>query len=400
MVVIAVVALVVAGALVWVRQAEDTYVAPPPEPTATGSDAAPAAQTLRRLEAALVDGDSAAARELGAGEDGQALLGAAADNVSEIGLDEISLRYLGETGAPMTADGWSAEVEVTWRVEGADGTAAARADVEFDFADNGDRISGIGGRLTPLWLQGPVTVRRGGGVVVMAAEPGGRLGQYHRQARTALAEVRQRRGRETTLVVEVPATPAALNRAVGAAEGTYDGVAAVTTGADGSVVPGAPLHVFLNPQVYGGLDDLAAQVVMTHEAVHVATEAPFARDVPLWLLEGFADFVALQDVDLPLAKSAGQILARVRNGNLPASLPSGVDFGTGDGHLGATYEAAWQVCEVLAQRRSPQEVVAFYDAVLAGSDVRAELEERFGWTRAELTSAWQQRLRDLANNGG
>ena len=37
---------------------------------------------------------------------------------------------------------------------------------------------------------------------------------------------------------------------------------------------------------------------MSHEAVHVATEAARST-MPLWLLEGFADYVALRDVDLP-----------------------------------------------------------------------------------------------------
>lgn len=394
---LAVIALIAAVALLWRWQSDETYVAGPPDATTTSTqDAALAAETLRKLERALLAGDEASARTLGA-DGAAALLAAAAGNVEALEITDLGMRYLSETDAPMTARRWSAEVEVTWRFDGLDGTTAARAGLELEFADGGRSISEVGREgLTPLWLQGNLVSRRSDGVLVMMADPQGRLARIHQQARTAAAEVRDRLGRDAALVVEVPAGPADLNRAVGAVPGTYDGVAAVTTGADGSVVPGAPLHVFVNPEVYGGLDPLAAQVVMTHEAVHVTTGAPFAQGVPLWLLEGFADFVALQDVDLPLSRSAGQILRQVRRDGVPDSLPTGGDFDTAAGHLGATYEAAWQVCEVLAERRGDAAVVAFYAAVVAGSDVERELRQRFGWTAEELTSAWQERLRTLA----
>lgn len=396
---LATVMVIVAGTLLWRWQADEAYVAPPPEAPTAGSRTAAASETLRQLEAALTSGDRLSAQALGTAQT-SSLLAAAVDNVTELGLTDLGLRYLSETDATMTATAWSAEIETTWRVDGLDGTAAARTGVAFEFTDDGRRISDVGADgITPLWLQGPVTSRRSDGVQVMLAGPQQRLPQLHRQARRAAAAVRERLDRTADLVVEVPASAEGLNRALGAEAGTYDGVAAVTTGADGSVVPGAPLHVFLNPTVYGDLGPLAAQVVMTHEAVHVVTEAPFARRVPLWLLEGFADFVALQEVDLPLEKSAGQVLDRVRRTGVPDLLPTGGDFDTADGHLGATYEAAWQVCEVLAERRDDAAVVAFYDAVVAGSDVSAELRERFDWTEAELTAAWQQRLRDLADGG-
>jgi hypothetical protein len=78
-------------------------------------------------------------------------------------------------------------------------------------------------------------------------------------------------------------------------------------------------------------------------------------------------------------------------------LPGHADFAHADGHLGATYEAAWLVCEVLAERRSVEELVALYQAVLAGSDLDRELATRFDWSQDDLLTAWQQRLQDLAD---
>ena len=72
----------------------------------------------------------------------------------------------------------------------------------------------------------------------------------------------------------------------------------MTTTADGSGSEDAPVHVFVNPDVTRGLKGAGAQVVMSHEITHVATDAATSPVDP-WLLEGFADYVALRDVPLP-----------------------------------------------------------------------------------------------------
>ena len=89
------------------------------------------------------------------------------------------------------------------------------------------------------------------------------------------------------------------------------------------------MHVFVNPDVFGRLRTAGAQVVMSHEAVHVATDAARST-VPLWLLEGFADYVALRDVDLPISTTAGQIIRQVRRDGVPEALPGPVEFDTHD----------------------------------------------------------------------
>lgn len=393
-----VVLVVLTALLLWRGLADEPYVAPTPETAPSSTiDSGAASETLRQFEAALIAGDADSAAALGADRAAADVLAAAVANARDLRLDDLGFRYLSETDAPMGAGRWSAEVELTWRIEGFDGQAAARAPVVIEFADHGTAIASVGSQtdVTPLWLQGPLTIRTGGGALVMAAD-GADVATYHRQARTAVAVMHETFGGNPRLVVEVPGKASSLDSTVGSEPGTYDSIAAVTTGADGSVVPGTPLHVFVNPEVYGALDDLAAQVVMTHEAVHVVTEAPFGRSVPLWLLEGFADFVALGDVDLPVERAAGQIIEQVRDEGVPDALPTRIDFDTSSGHLGAAYEAAWQVCEVLAERGGDDELVAMYDAVLAGSDLGAELERRFGWTESDLLAAWQARLQSLA----
>jgi hypothetical protein len=197
------------------------------------------------------------------------------------------------------------------------------------------------------------------------------------------------------LVVEVPATSAALDRALDAEPGHTAGIAAVTAPADGSTDTDSPVHVFVNPEVFDRLLPTGAQVVLSHEAVHVATDAA-RSDVAPWLLEGFADYVALRDVDLPLSTTAGQIIRQVRRDGEPDHLPGADEFATGATHLGATYESAWLACVLLAESGGEQALVDLYADVADGSSLEAALLQRFGISEAGLTRRWQRRLADLA----
>lgn len=316
-------------------------------------------------------------------------------------LTGVTFGYVTENGQ-IAADGtWTAAVTVTWRIDGFERTSA-RADVQFAFADGGDRIDAIGGGADqrPVWLHGSVAADRTEEVAVLVADGVVPLGPLVEDAEEALVAARRVLGpRARRVVIEVPASVADLHAALGAAPGTYDRIAAVTASADGSNVPGRPIHVFVNPEEFAGLDRLAAQVVISHETAHAVTRAPDVRAEP-WLLEGFADYVALRDVDLPLARTAGQVLDQVSERGVPGSLPSRADFDGQAPHLGAAYESAWLVCVTLADHGGEEALVGFYDAVVGGADLEEELGARFGWSLQDLTTAWQDRLRALAGAGG
>ena len=310
----------------------------------------------------------------------------------------MSFGYVTENGR-ITPDGaWTATVTATWRITGFDGTPA-RAEVEFAFADGGEHIDAIGGGVdrSPVWLGGATTVRRTDDVVVLVADSVLPVRPLAAEAEQALVIARRVLGdRAGRLVIEVPASGDALHAALGLPPGTYDAVAAVTTSADGANVPGAPIHIFINPDVFSRLGPLAAQVVISHEAVHAVTQAP-QSGAEAWLLEGFADYVALRDVDLPLSRTAGQIIAQVREDGVPDELPSRVDLDSQAAHLGAAYESAWLVCVTLVEHGGEEALVTLYDAVVDGADLEDELRSRFGWSIGDLTRAWQEKLQTLAN---
>jgi len=152
----------------------------------------------------------------------------------------------------------------------------------------------------------------------------------------------------------------------------------------------------LNPAVFATMDRRAAQVVLTHEATHVLTSAVGTTAVN-WVVEGFADFVALQDDTAPLSVSAGQVLARVRAGDVPAALPTDTDFGSTQHGLGAVYESAWMIFRMLGEQHPRQDVVAFYREVIGGEPVERALRSTFGLTVDELTADWRAYLTKSAS---
>ncbi|GAA4095371.1 hypothetical protein ACFFOS_06310 [Nocardioides kongjuensis] len=380
---------------------KDEYVAPPPARTSDVADPAAAADTLAALQDAIHDGDTSAAAGLGADARSRDLLGAVVANAGALGLTDVTLRYVTETGRTRGSDAWDGQVAVTWRIDGHD-AASARTELPVSFAAHGASISAVGGpgaRL-PLWLSGPLRVERAGDVLVAVAGDPTRAPAYLTAARRAVAQVRAVVPGRGGLVVEVPADPEGLRATLDTAPGQYSAIAAVTAPVDGSQAPGSPVHVFLNRSVYDGLDPVAAQVVMTHEAVHALTGAIGARQAPLWLVEGFADYVALRDVDLPLTKTAGQVAAQVRKDGVPEALPPDSEFDPTASHLGGVYEAAWLVCVTLADHAGEPALVELYEQVRDSGDLAAALREHAGWTEPELTAAWQERLRSLPGVAG
>jgi hypothetical protein len=376
--------LLVAGLLAWWLLDDEPYEATPPSEPVAQVRPALAAQTLRRFEQAVEDRDRRSARELAPAGDQRAaaLLASVVDNARSLRVDDLTLRYVDEEGALAPDGSWTAAVDATWRFAGFD-DAPARAEVTLRFVDAGDRVAltGVGddGNRAPLWLSAPLQVRRTAGTLVMAAGSAAQADAYARRATAAVPVVRRVLSDwRPRLVVEVPGSAAALDRALAADPGRYANIAAVTTTVDGSVDPDAPVHVFVNPDVFGRLEPRGAQVVMSHEAVHVATDAA-TSDLPLWLLEGFADYVALRDLDLPLSTTAGS-----------------AEFDTTTTQLGAAYESAWLACRLLAQTGGEGALLRLYRLVDGGRALGPALRATFAMTPAELTRAWRRSLSDLA----
>ena len=388
----------VVGVVLWLVLDDDPYVAPPPATGAAAIRSAEAGGVLQELARAVEDGDPEAAAALAGDSDAATAsrLGALVENAAAIPLTEVSFRYVDELEDAGASGEWQATVATSWRVAGVAEPPIA-VDVRFDFGVDGDRVvvAGVGGAggTTPVWLSGPLDVRRDDDVVVLAASGADR---YARLARRAVVVVRRVLPRwDGALVVEVPARAGGVDAALDVGRGTFANVAGVAAAADGSAARGAPVHVFLNPQQMRSLRPQGQQVVVSHEATHVAVAAPGA-EMPVWLLEGFADYVALRDVDLPLSTTAAQAIRQVRRQGVPRRLPDEQDFDQESSYFGAAYEASWLACRLLADQVGEDALVRLYRRADGAADFEAELERTTGSGFASFTRAWRRLLGDLA----
>ncbi len=397
--------LLVVGLLTWAviapRDGDDPYRAQPAPGAPATTQPGAAATQLQRLEQAVRRGDPAAAAALAPAEDpgAQQQLRALVDNARAARIISVRLRYIDESGGLEADRTWLAAVGVTWRYAGFD-DAAARTEVSVRFRVGAEdvEIAGIGSAdlRTPVWMSGPLDVRRTARTLVLAAPGNLPVETYAALAARAvpivsavLADWKPR------LVVEVPADVTALERALGVEPDYYTQIAAVTGSADGSTAPGSPVHVYVNPDVFDTLGRAGQEVVLDHEAAHVAGDGPRSR-APTWLVEGFADYVALRETALPLRKTAAQVRARVRRDGLPTALPGTADFDTRGPHLGAVYESAWLICETLADRGGQDALTRFYADAGDGDPIAGLLERYFSWSESDLLAAWQRRLTSLS----
>jgi hypothetical protein len=336
------------------------------------------------------------------------LLGWVYDNAAALRVGDLTMRYVDE-GAPLDQreqvelgpDAWQGSVQLTYKYDGFDeGAATVETNAVFVPSGGSVRIASFGGgnARTPLWLTDRLSVvRTARTLLAVAGKPAGRYAELTTRAVQQVSRVLPDwKGR---LVVEVPGSSAELDAVLQPTPGEYDNIAAVTTSADGSLTPDTPVRVFVNPVVFGRLKQRGAQVVMSHETTHVATDATFAS-VPTWLLEGFADFVALDHAGVPVDLAAGQILARIRKDGLPDGLPSSRDLDPTANGLGATYEEAWLACRFLAQEYGARELVRFYRTVTSGSSTQEAFRSVLGTTQQAFVSRWRTDLARLAGVAG
>ena len=377
----------------------------PPKPSRdSGGDRAQQAQTTLNDLVASIRSGSRPDAVAEAAPDSAELLGWVHDNATALRIEDLEMRLVDEA-APLdegeqSAAGpgaWRGAVQLQYRYARFD-DSPARLETTAVFlpTPDGTRIVSFGGAeaRTPLWLVDRLSVVRSGRSMLAVAQerPGRYPGLVTRALRQVARVLPEWRG---SLLVEVPRSREQLDAALEAQPGRYDNIAAVTTTADGSLTIGAPVRVFINPAVFGRLTQRGAQVVMSHEATHVATDAPYAS-MPTWLLEGFADFVALEDAGVPVKVAAAQILAEIKRSGLPDGLPTSADLQPTANRLGATYEEAWLACRFLAQEFGVDRLVRFYRVVSDGKAAAPAFRSELGITQGDFVTRWRADLARLA----
>jgi hypothetical protein len=352
---------------------------------------------LDRRAEALVERDAAAWRATGSP--------VVYDRLRAVPLADFSYEV---TAVRRDGDTATADAELSYRLSGHDPapvttgrTLRLTRGTDGDWRVLSDRPAKKTGQ--QLWDQGEVAVQRGRHSIVLGV---GRSRQSLRDfagladravpaVSDAWAGVWSRR-----VVVLVPESLDGMAGLLGSPASAYRGIAAVTTGEVGGSGRAPADRVIVNPDAYGLLGPTGKQVVLTHETTHVATRAHTSASTPLWLSEGYADWVGYRDTGRTPAEAAPDLARAVAEGKVPEALPVDGDFGfDGDSAaLARAYEGGWLACRMIAERWGEERLGEFYRAVgehprRAGA-VEGALEEVLDTTLEDFTGQWREYLRD------
>ncbi|MER7715765.1 hypothetical protein ABTX99_02270 [Streptomyces flaveolus] len=326
-------------------------------------------------------------------------------NLSAVPLAAWSYRV---TGVHRTGDTATADVDLSYRVEGYDrGAVTTARTVRLSREEDGrwsvdsDRPAKRSGQQP--WDQGPVRVVRGEHSLVLGVgQSTGALRGYAELADRAVPAVSDAWDGDWArrIVVLVPRSLEGMAGLLGSPASSYRGIAAVTTGETGGREQAPADRIIVNPDAYGLLGTLGRQVVLTHETTHVATRVHTTAATPLWLSEGYADWVGYRADGREPSQAASELTRAVAEGRVPGGLPTDEDFGfTGEADgLARAYEGGWLACRMIADQWGEDRLDAFYRAVGAhdgrAGAVEDALRDVLGTTQDEFTARWREYLRE------
>jgi hypothetical protein len=253
-----------------------------------------------------------------------------------------------------------------------------------------------------LWDLGPIRSVRGDSSLVVADTRGASRAEMRRLAEEADLAVRDvdevwTEAWSRAPVVILPRNQEDMATLIGSDGEGLAQIAAVTTGSFESGLSRGD-RIVINPAAWESLGALGRRVVITHEMTHVATRSSSVQTVPIWLSEGFADYVAYQATPVPTVIVASDVLDDVRDGDAPQQLPDDADFDASRGDVAASYEGAWLACRMIAERYGEKRLVRFYRAMAdsAGAGWPDETAAALGLSRSDLVRDWKAYLREKA----
>ncbi len=260
------------------------------------------------------------------------------------------------------------------------------------------------------WDLGPVHVVVDGDVLALGTAPPAVVADYARAGAASVRRVTSVWGPAwpRRAVVVVPRDQAEMARLLlRTDQDGLDQVAAVTTGErpEGGGPAGSD-RVVVNPAAFARLTAAGRRVVLTHELTHVAVRSSTRAPVPVWLSEGFAEYVGYRGVDIGRGAVAARLLELTRQGRGFPSLPTAADFDPARATIAPAYSASWLACTLVVDRYGQDALVRLYraaadsdgsdpDTVLAGA-----LESVLGAPAPAFTAAWVQYVGRLARTAG
>ncbi|TDD80615.1 hypothetical protein E1293_20365 [Actinomadura darangshiensis] len=317
------------------------------------------------------------------------------DNLRKLPLDGWQERIVNTQA--MDEENAVLRLEVRYRLQGFDKGQVARTRY-LTLAPHGGAwtIAGDGTSrgLTDdaaIWDAGPLTVVRGRASLVIG-DAGGLDGIADRlDAAVPVVTGVVGKGWAQRVVALVPADAALASALAGPGQSLGE-IAALATVAPSAGSGRGEDRVVVSPGTFGRLNELGRKVVLTHELTHVATGGARDRRTPLWLIEGFADYVGYRSVKISARSAAGELRREVAAGRLPSALPAAAAFSGGSPRLSQAYQEAWLACRMVADRYGEATLLRLYRAAGRVPEATA-LRDVLGLTRERFTGMWRDYMK-------
>ncbi|MDA3626821.1 hypothetical protein OU415_15355 [Saccharopolyspora sp. WRP15-2] len=323
-------------------------------------------------------------------------------NLAAIPFTEWSYRLEAETEPPATGTGetWAPGVSLRYALAGVDSVPTEQP-VEQSFVRRGGSwyVADDAGahRWRGPWDFGPChAVRTPGGLVI-----GHRREPVERVARQLDAVIRDvtevwGTGWSQRVGVLIADSREELRAVVGPGF-ALNGIAAVAVAdrVDTAARRVEGPRVVLDPRAADELSDAALKALLRHEITHIAARAYTVDGSPMWMREGFADYVGYRSSGVPPREVAPELVRQVRAGGLPEQLPDDDEFHHADRGRDLAYQQSWSFVRHLVERFGEQHVVRLYHRIAALSspaEVDAALREETGQTTAQLQADWAESL--------
>ncbi len=311
-------------------------------------------------------------------------------------------------------DVWAPHVLLRYGIAGAD-TASTRKPVSLVVARRGEEWKLVSDGALPQydrstwrgpWDFGPVVARSvptDGGVSVVLGHPWqqDRVDAIAAELVTAVPAVTEVWGPQwpRRALVLVTAGQEEFTEQVGHQHSGSD-IAAVAV--SDAVTPGSDTvtgqRIVFSPTAGERLTEASRRAVLRHELTHVAARSTTVDGSPMWVLEGFADYVGHRGSGSDVVDVAPTVSAAVVAHGPPVRLPSDDDFGAGGERSLAAYESAWTVAEFVADRFGEESLRSMYGELSTGPADQATVEERIrssiGVPAQELIGQWGSWLSD------
>ncbi|RVW05066.1 hypothetical protein EF834_08250 [Rhodococcus spongiicola] len=151
-------------------------------------------------------------------------------------------------------------------------------------------------------------------------------------------------------------------------------------------------RIVFSPEAADRLTDLTRVAVLRHELTHVAARVVTEDGSPMWILEGYADYVGYRGIESTFGAVAPTLAAAVAAGAPPTSFPTDKDFHAGGDIARRAYESAWSLAIFVASEYGEARLGELYRDLARGEMTATQFDDRIyhvlGISAEELVHSW------------